>query len=148
MAMAWWMWPALGGPVLMVVGEAGCRMAGERVTRPADQRSAAWRGVTLKLDVSGSGSGGGPAARRWGWPQAMNPSGGFLRTTLRRFFGSVAGLGQAGRSFSTTCSGACTTTRPVVSNPAPAGPAGDLVETRGALQQAGSSNPSYFDPSR
>ena len=53
----------------------------------------------------------------------MNPSGGFLRTTLRRFFGSSPALASR-RSFSTTCSGACTTTRPVVSNPArPARPA-------------------------
>src|ERR1700684_4218218 len=51
----------------------------------------------------------------------MNPSGGFLRTTLRRFFGSSPALASS-RSFSTTCSGARTTTPPVVSNPAPPGP--------------------------
>src|SRR4028118_1410751 len=53
----------------------------------------------------------------------MEPSGGFLRTTLRRFFGSSPAFASA-FSFSTTCSGACTTTRPSVSKPArPAPPA-------------------------
>ena len=37
------------------------------------------------------------------------PSGGFLRTTLRRFLGSSPALARA-FSLSTTCSGACTTT--------------------------------------
>ena len=51
------------------------------------------------------------------------PSGGLRRTTLRRFFGSSPALASA-RSLSITCSGACTTTRPMVSNPArPARPA-------------------------
>ena len=66
----------------------------------------AW--VTLKLDFSGSGS---AATRRSkvGLPQETKPGGGFLRTTLRRFLGSSPALASA-FSFSTTCSGACTTT--------------------------------------
>jgi hypothetical protein len=78
--------------------------------------------VTLKLDVSGSGS---AATRRSkvGLPQETMPSGGFFRTTRRRAFGSSPALARS-RSFSTTCSGAWTTTRPEVSYPArPARPA-------------------------
>ena len=55
--------------------------------------------------------------------QPTKPSGAFLRTTLRRFFGSSPALASA-FSFSTTCSGACATTKPAVSKPArPARPA-------------------------
>ena len=71
----------------------------------------AW--VTLKLDVSGSGS-AATSRSNVGFPQDTKPSGGFLRTTLRRAFGSSPALARA-RSFSTTCSGAWTTTRPEVS---------------------------------
>ena len=82
--------------------------------------SMAW--LTVKLEVSGSGS-AATSRSKVGWPQETKPSGGFLRTTLRRFFGSSPALASA-FSFSTTCSGACTTTRPLVSNPArPARPA-------------------------
>ena len=70
-----------------------------------------------------------------GLPQETKPGGGFLRTTLRRFFGSSPALASA-FSFSTTCSGACTTTVPERVEPGPAGPAGDLVELAG-LQQPG-----------
>ena len=92
----------------------------------------AW--VTRKLEVSGSGS-AATSRSKVGSPQATKPSGGFLRTTLRRFFGSSPALASA-FSFSITCSGACTTTRPGVSIAGPAGPAGDLVELAG-LQQPG-----------
>ena len=55
--------------------------------------------------------------------QLTKPSGAFLRTTLRRFFGSSPALARA-FSFSTTCSGAWTTTNPTTSKPArPARPA-------------------------
>ena len=78
--------------------------------------------VTVKLDVSGSGS-AATSRSKVGLPQDTKPVGGFLRTTLRRAFGSSPALARA-FSFSTTCSGACTTTRPAVSNPArPARPA-------------------------
>ena len=82
--------------------------------------SIAW--LTAKLDCSGSGS-AATSRSNVGSPQATKPSGGFLRTTLRRFFGSSPALASA-FSFSTTCSGACTTTVPAVSKPArPARPA-------------------------
>ena len=68
--------------------------------------SIAW--LTLKLDFSGSGS-AATSRSKVGLPQETKPSGGFLRTTLRRFFGSSPALASA-FSFSTTCSGACTTT--------------------------------------
>ena len=78
--------------------------------------------LTWKLEVSGSGS-ASTRRSKVGWPQPIEPSGGFLRTTLRRFFGSSPALARA-FSFSMTCSGACTTTRPTVSKPArPARPA-------------------------
>src|SRR6478609_7140382 len=72
--------------------------------------------VTRKREVSGSGS---------DWislsnvvsDQATKPSGAFLRTTLRFFFGSSPAFLTA-FSFSMTCSGACATTKPAVSNPA------------------------------
>jgi hypothetical protein len=77
--------------------------------------------VTAKLDASGSG-GAATSRSNVGLPQDTNPFGGTLRTTLRRFFGSPARF--SARSFSITCSGACTTTVPDVSNPArPARPA-------------------------
>ena len=82
--------------------------------------SIAW--LTLKLDVQRLRVGGDQPLER-GLAPGHEPSGGFLRTTLRRFFGSSPALASA-FSFSTTCSGACTTTVPVVSNPArPARPA-------------------------
>ena len=55
--------------------------------------------------------------------QTTSPSGGFLRRTLRCFLGSSANFASA-LALSMTCSGACTTTYPAVSNPArPARPA-------------------------
>ncbi len=66
----------------------------------------AW--VTLKLDFSGSGS-AATSRSKVGLPQETRPGGGLLRTTLRRFLGSSPALASA-FSFSTTCSGACTTT--------------------------------------
>lgn len=75
-----------------------------------------------KREVSGSGS---------DWISLSNvlsdqdtkPSGAFFRTTLRFFFGSSPAFLTA-FSFSTTCSGACATTKPAVSKPArPARPA-------------------------
>ena len=56
--------------------------------------------VTTKLDVRGSG-GDSTSRSNVGWPQPIVPGGGFLRTTLRRFFGSSPALASA-RSFSTT----------------------------------------------
>ncbi len=82
--------------------------------------SMAW--LTANRDRSGSGS-AATSRSKVGWPHETNPSGGFLRTILRRFFGSSPALARA-CSFSTTCSGACTTTVPTVSYPArPARPA-------------------------
>ena len=77
---------------------------------------------TRNWDVSGSGS--AATSRSYvGSPQPIEPSGGFLRTTLRRFLGSSPALARA-FSLSTTWSGACTTTEPAVSKPArPARPA-------------------------
>ena len=66
----------------------------------------AW--LTAKLDCSGSGS-AATSRSNVGWPQDTNPGAGFLRTTLRRFFGSSPALASA-RSVSITCSGAWTTT--------------------------------------
>ena len=55
--------------------------------------------------------------------QLMKPSGGFLRCTFLSFFGSSPAFAML-RVFSMTCSGAWTTTVPLVSNPArPARPA-------------------------
>ena len=80
----------------------------------------AW--LTAKLDFSGSGS-AATSRSKVGWPQETMPGGGFLRTTLRRFFGSSPTLASA-RSFAMTCSGAWTTTMPASSKPArPARPA-------------------------
>ncbi len=82
--------------------------------------SIAW--LTANRDFSGSGS-AATSRSKVGWPQDTKPSGGFLRTTLRRFFGSSPAFFSAA-SFSTTCSGAWTTTVPTVSYPArPARPA-------------------------
>ncbi|OLE30293.1 MAG: hypothetical protein AUG44_01595 [Actinobacteria bacterium 13_1_20CM_3_71_11] len=82
--------------------------------------SIAW--LTAKLETSASGS-AATSRSNVGLPQPICPSGGFLRTTLRRFFGSSPALASA-FSFSTTCSGACTTTMPSGSYPArPARPA-------------------------
>ena len=57
--------------------------------RAATLSTMAW--LTAKLDVSGSG---GAATSRWkvGSPQETNRSGGFLRTTLRRIFGSAPAM--------------------------------------------------------
>ena len=78
--------------------------------------------VTRKREVSGSGSAAISFSKVFS-PQLTKPSGAFLRTTLRRFFGSSPALARA-FSFSTTCSGACATTKPAVSKPArPARPA-------------------------
>ena len=73
--------------------------------------SMAW--LTAKLDCSGSGS-AATSRSKVGLPQPTKPSGGFLRTTLRRFLGSSPALASA-FSFSITCSGAWTTTVPTVS---------------------------------
>ena len=107
--------------------------------RPMTFSSMAW--LTAKLDFSGSGS-AATSRSNVGRPYPTVPSGGFLRTTLRRFFGSSPALARA-RSLSITCSGACTTTRPVVSKPArPARPAiwwnSRAISSRVRV-------PSYFD---
>ncbi len=82
--------------------------------------SMAW--LTPKLDFSGSGS-AATSRSKVGRPQETRPGGGFLRTTLRRFFGSSPAFASA-RSFAMTCSGAWTTTQPASSKPArPARPA-------------------------
>ncbi|CAM5409118.1 hypothetical protein SNARM312S_08376 [Streptomyces narbonensis] len=64
--------------------------------------------VTLKREVSGSGSEPISFSKVVSL-QATKPSGAFLRTTLRRFFGSSPAFASA-FSFSMTCSGACATT--------------------------------------
>ena len=64
--------------------------------------------VTRKRDVSGSGSEAMSFSKVLS-VHPTKPSGAFLRTTLRRFFGSSPALASA-FSFSTTCSGACATT--------------------------------------
>lgn len=88
--------------------------------RAMTDNSIVW--VTRKREVSGSGSEAISFSKVCS-DQATNPSGAFLRTTLRRFFGSSPALASA-FSFSTTCSGACATTSPAVSKPArPARPA-------------------------
>ncbi len=69
--------------------------------------------LTLKLEVSGSGS-AATIFSNDASPQETNPSGAFLRVNLRRFFGSSPIFASA-LAFSTTCSGACTTTPPTVS---------------------------------
>ena len=48
------------------------------------------------------------------WPQETKPSGGFLRWTRLSFFGSSPAL-RTSRAFSISCSGASTTTCPIVS---------------------------------
>ena len=78
--------------------------------------------LTRKREFSGSGS-ASMSLRKVASSQEMNPSGAFLRTTLRRFLLSSPTLASA-FSFSITCSGAWTITSPVVSKPArPARPA-------------------------
>ena len=70
--------------------------------------------VTAKCEPSGSGS---AAASNRSWVALVHetkPSGGFLRCTRRRFFSSSPAL-ASNRTFSTSCSGACTTTVPAVS---------------------------------
>ena len=69
--------------------------------------SIAW--LTLKLDLQRLRLGGDQPLEGRLAPGDEARSGGFLRTTLRRFFGSSPALASA-FSFSTTCSGACTTT--------------------------------------
>ena len=71
----------------------------------------AW--VTLKLDARGSG---GAATSRLNVPSSQwtKPLGGLAFTTLRRLAWSVPARATA-RSFSLTCSGACTTTLPAES---------------------------------
>ncbi len=89
-----------------------CRIAANASPgRPMTLSSIEW--LTWKLEVSGSGS-ASTSRSKVGWPQPIEPSGGFLRTTLRRFFGSSPAFARA-FSLSMTCSGACTTTRPMVS---------------------------------
>ncbi|SLI88122.1 Uncharacterised protein [Mycobacteroides abscessus subsp. abscessus] len=69
--------------------------------------------MTLNRETIGSGL---AATRRWKVSslQDTNPSGGLRRCTLRCFFGSSPALASR-RAFSTSCSGACTTTVPTVS---------------------------------
>ncbi len=94
----------------------------------------AWRASTLstiacetaKLLVSGSGG----ASRRRSYVLSVQltcPSGAFLRTILRTFFGSSPAFSSILR-FSITCSGARMITSPTVSKPARPAPPGDLVE--------------------
>ena len=101
--------------------------------------SIAW--LTAKLDFSGSGS---AATRRSkvGLPQETKPGGGFLRTTLRRFFGSSPAFASA-FSVSVTCSGACTTTVPMVS--CPARPARPAIWWNSRACSSRVVVPSYFD---
>lgn len=78
--------------------------------------------VTRKREVSGSGS-EAISFSKVPCDQPTNPSGAFLRTTLRRFLGSSPAFARA-FSFSMTYSGAWASTKPAVSNPArPARPA-------------------------
>ena len=106
-----------------------CRIASKALPgRAITDSSIAW--VTRKREVSGSGSEAISFSKVVS-VQPTKPSGAFLRTTLRRFFGSSPALASA-FSFSMTCSGACATTKPAVSKPARPGPAGDLVELPGA----------------
>jgi hypothetical protein len=84
----------------------------------------AW--VTVKLLVRGSGS-AATSRSKVGLPHETMPSGGFFFTTRRRAKAASPALARAlakDFSFSMTCSGAWTTTRPAVSKPArPARPA-------------------------
>ena len=90
----------------------------------------AW--LTAKLATSGSGS-AATSRSKVASPQETKPSGGFLRTHLRRFFGSSPALASAalvldhvlGRLHDHGARGV---------EAGPAGPAGDLVELAG-LQQ-------------
>ena len=79
--------------------------------RPMTLSTIEW--LTWKLDVSGSGS-AATSFSKDGLPQLTNPSGAFFRTTRLRFFASSPALASR-RSFSTSCSGACTMTVPAVS---------------------------------
>ena len=107
--------------------------------RCATLSSIAW--LTVKLEVSGSGS-AATSRSNVGSPHDTNPSGGFLRSTRRRFFGSSPALASR-RAFSTSCSGACTTTPPATSKPArPARPA--ICANSRALR-CRTLTPSYFD---
>ena len=80
-------------------GPRGCPSAGGASRRTASPGRAitlstiAW--VTPKLRRQRLGLGARPAARRSARAQATKPSGGFLRTTLRRFFGSSPALASA-----------------------------------------------------
>src|SRR6266511_1258687 len=107
-----------------------CRIAANASPgRPITLSSMAW--LTVNCDVSGSGS-ASISRSNVGLPYPIEPSGGFFRTTLRRFFGSSPAFASA-RSLSITCSGAWTTTVPIVSYRAPGAP-GDLVELAGFEQ--------------
>ena len=64
--------------------------------------------VTLKLDVSGSGSAAMSRSNVLS-VQLTKPSGAFFRTIFFFFFGSSPAFSRA-FAFSTTWSGACTTT--------------------------------------
>lgn len=88
--------------------------------RAITDSSIAWLTVNRDRSISGSAVW---SLTKVSSSQPTNPSGAFLRWTLRRFFGSSPALASA-FSFSTTCSGACATTNPTVSYPArPARPA-------------------------
>ena len=69
--------------------------------------------LTRSRDTSASGS-AATSRSNVSSVQVTKPSGGFLRCTLRCFFGSSPALSIA-LWFSTTWSGACTTTAPEVS---------------------------------
>ena len=73
--------------------------------------SIAW--LTRIRDTSASGS-AATSRSKTSSVQVTMPSGAFLRCTLRCFFGSSPAFCSA-LWFSTTCSGACTTTVPAVS---------------------------------
>ncbi len=96
--------------------------------------------MTRKREVSGSGSDWISLSKVVS-DQATNPSGAFLRTTLRFFFGSSPAFFSA-FSFSMTCSGACATTKPAVSKPArPARPA---IWWNSRARRVRTRVPSYF----
>ena len=90
--------------------------------------------LTAKLEVSGSGS-AATSRSNVGSPHDTKPSGGFLRTILRRFFGSSPALRPAPRVLDHVLGRLHHDGAGGVEAGA-AGPAGDLVELA-RLEEAG-----------
>ena len=112
--------PQLRARVLVVVAQQPPHRRGRVAGRAITLSSIAW--LTRIRETSGSGS-AATSRSKVSSVQVTWPSGAFLRCTRLSFFGSSPAFSTS-RAFSTTWSGACTTTVPggVEAGPAPPGP--------------------------